>query len=383
LIFSPDALTLGIILRMALPVTVKEITTYLEQMAPRAYQESYDNSGLITGSSSMVVKGVLVTLDCLESVVDEAISLGANLIVAHHPIVFKGLKRLNGSNYVERTIIKAIKHDIAIYAIHTNLDNVHTGVNRKICERLGLRNCRILDPRKDVLSKLVTFIPEGHVDNVMTALFGAGAGQIGNYKNCSFRLEGTGTFRPESGANPFIGQTGSTELVKETRVEVIFPSHLSAQVLAALRKSHPYEEVAYYLQNLANENQEVGAGMIGDLAEPMEPLAFLESLKNTMQLSLIRHTSLTERPIKKVAVCGGSGSFLLPKAIQAGADVFITADFKYHEFFDAENRLIIADIGHYESEAFTKELLKDVLIEKFPTFAINFSKIVTNPISYI
>lgn len=364
-------------------VKIKDVTDYLESIAPRSYQESYDNASLITGNASWEVKGILVTLDCIESVVDEAIAKGCNVIVAHHPIVFRGLKKLNGNGYVERTVIKAIKHDIAIYAIHTNLDNVYTGVNRKICEKIGLTNLKILAPKKETLGKLVTFIPTENADAVLAALHQAGAGQIGNYKNCSFRLEGTGTFMPTEEANPHIGERNKQEYVNEIRAEVIFPLHLEGKILAALRKAHPYEEVAYYLSTLLNENQEVGSGMIGELAIPAEPLAFLQGLKISMDLQVIRHTNIKHGPIKKVAVCGGAGSFLLPQAIQAGADIFVTADFKYHEFFDADGRIIIADIGHYESEVFTKELLQDVLSKKFSTFAIIFSETATNPISYL
>ncbi|MBL0743737.1 Nif3-like dinuclear metal center hexameric protein [Chryseolinea lacunae] len=364
-------------------IKIKDVIVALEALAPRAYQESYDNSGLLTGDSSAVVTGVLVTLDCTEAVVQEAIDTGSNLIVAHHPIVFKGLKKLTGSNYVERVIIMAIRHNIALYAIHTNLDNVMEGVNRRICERIGLINLKILVPKTDTLKKLVTFIPKQNTQEVMAALHSAGAGQVGNYKNCSFQVTGTGTFMPNDAAQPHIGEAGAQEEVEETRVEVIFPAPFENRVMAALRKAHPYEEIAYYLTSLTNENQEVGSGMTGELQTPMEPLEFLKGLKVRMDVNTIRHTKFTSPFIKKVAVCGGSGSFLLPKAIQAGADIFITADFKYHEFFDADNQIIIADIGHYESEAYTKQLLQEVLTKKFPTFAINFSKTVTNPISYL
>ncbi len=363
-------------------IKIKDITDFLESWAPRAYQEAYDNSGLLTGNLSTEVNGVLVTLDCTEAVVEEAIQTGCNLIVAHHPIIFKGLKKLTGSNYVERTIILAIKHDIALYAIHTNLDNIHTGVNLKIAQKLGLKNLKILVPKIDTLQKLVTFTPKSHTNKVLASIHAAGAGQIGNYTNCSFQVEGIGSFLPGSYSNPTKGEINKQEFVEEVRVEVIFPIHLSGKIMDALKFSHPYEEVAYYLTNLMNENQEVGAGMIGELEQAIEPSAFLSSLKNSMNLSVIRHTIQIERPITKVAVAGGSGSFLLPKAIQAGADIFITADFKYHEFFDADGKIIIADIGHYESEVFTKDLIVSVLMEKFPSFAINFSKTVTNPISY-
>ena len=364
-------------------ITVKDVIRHLEFIAPPAYQESYDNCGLLTGEADAPIKGILVTLDCTEAVVEEAIERGCNLIVAHHPIIFKGLKRLTGANYVERTIIKAIRNRIGIYAIHTNLDNVHNGVNRKLCEKIGLTNLRVLIPKTLILSKLVTFVPHEHSGTVLTALYDAGAGQIGNYTNCSFSIDGEGTFKPTEHANPTIGEKHVQEIVSERRIEVLFPSYLQVRILNALRKAHPYEEVAFYITRLDNPNQEVGSGMVGELPAPLEPSEFLKRLKLSMDLKLIRHTRLLEHPIKTVAVCGGAGSFLLPYARQAGAQAYISADFKYHEFFDAEEDLVIADIGHYESEVCTKELLREVLIKKFPNFAINFSETVTNPISYL
>ena len=362
---------------------IQEVVQFLESFAPRQYQESYDNSGLLTGDASWEVAGIMVTLDCIEAVVDEAIALKANLIIAHHPIIFKGLKKITGSNYVERTIIKAIQHNIAIYAIHTNLDHVHNGVNRRICEKIGLKNLQILSPKKNLLTKLVTFIPVADTEKVLQAIHGAGAGQIGKYSNCSFQVEGVGSFKPDMSADPHIGTPGKAEQVKENRVEVIFPAYLEGKIMTALKKAHPYEEVAYYLTSLNNENQEVGAGMVGILEKPMEGLKFLHHLKKTMGLSMVRHTRIVNEPVEKVAVCGGSGSFLLANAIHSGAQAYVTADFKYHEFFDAEDKIIIADIGHYESEIYTKDLLKEVLTKKFPTFAIYFSTTVTNPISYL
>ena len=365
------------------PPLIQDVIDHLESIAPKYYQESYDNSGLITGNAKAGVTKILVTLDCTEDVVREAITSGVNLIVAHHPIVFKGLKRLTGSHYVERVLILAIKNDIAIYAIHTNLDNVLSGVNQKICQRLGLTNTKVLMPKTGVLSKLVSFVPGGKTGDVLDALYLAGAGQIGNYKNCSFTSEGTGTFKPDEGAIPSVGTVNVQEFVEESRIEVIFPTHLQHKIITALRKAHPYEEVAYYVTALLNDNQEVGSGMTGDLPVPQEPLAFLRGLKDRMNVKVIRHTKMLDAPIKKVAVCGGSGSFLLNNAISSGSQIFITSDFKYHEFFDADGKIIIADIGHFESEEFTKELLVDVLMKKFPTFAIIFSKTVTNPISYL
>jgi dinuclear metal center YbgI/SA1388 family protein len=362
---------------------IQDVTDFLESFAPLAYQEPYDNCGLLTGESGQEVSGILVTLDCTEAVVDEAVARGCNLIIAHHPILFKGVKKLTGANYVERTVIKAIRKNIGIYAIHTNLDNVHQGVNRKICEKIGLEQVRTLAPKPQTLTKLVTFIPPEQREKVLEALYAAGAGQIGNYENCSFSVEGKGTFKPNENANPAVGERLVQEVVSESRVEVIFPSYLESKVLRELKMAHPYEEVAYYFTSLNNVNQEVGSGMIGELPYSQEPSEFLKRLKVSMDLKVIRHTRLLDQPIKKIAVCGGSGSFLLPQARRAGADLYISADFKYHEFFDAEDQLIVADIGHYESEVFTKELLGEVLTKKFPTFAINFSTTVTNPISYL
>lgn len=362
--------------------TIQDLSDYLETLAPLSYQEAYDNAGLLVGDPQAGVRGVLVSLDCTEAVIAEAIANDCNVVLAHHPIVFKGLKRLTGKNYVERAVILAIKHDVALYAIHTNLDSVRGGVNWKIAERLGLRDVRVLVPKRQVLLKLVAFVPLEATQRVLDALYAAGAGQIGDYKNCSFRTEGTGTFRPTGGANPTVGAVGRDEEVPEHRVEIVLPAPLEGRVLAALRAAHPYEEVAYYLQRLENENQEVGAGAIGVLAQPLTEPDFLAHLKTSMQLSLIRHTALRNRMVEKVAVCGGAGSFLLGDALRQGADAFVTADYKYHEFFDAEGRTIICDIGHYESEVFTKDLLRDELMKKFTNFAVKLSETPTNPVNY-
>ena len=361
---------------------INEIIGALNQWAPPAYQESYDNARLITGDANAELTGIVVSLDCTEEVVQEAIDKKANLIVAHHPIVFKGLKSFTGKNYVERTVIKAIKSDIAIFSIHTNLDNVHTGVNRMICNRIGLNNCRTLAPKTGILSKLVTFAPHQDAQKVLDALYQSGLGQIGNYDECSFQIKGTGSFRPNDQANPAIGENNKRELVEETRIEGVFPAHIKGMVVAALKKSHPYEEVAYYITALENEHQDVGSGMVGELASTIPIETFMNLLKEQFNLQVIRHTNFHKSEIKRIAVCGGSGSFLLGNAIGAGADVFITADFKYHEFFDADQKIIIADIGHYESEVFTKELICNFLKEKFANIALNLSEVDTNPIKY-
>jgi dinuclear metal center YbgI/SA1388 family protein len=362
---------------------LKDIINTLEAFAPPAWQESYDNSGLLTGNGDMEISKALLCLDSTEEVLDEAISKGCNLVIAHHPIVFSGLKRFNGNSYIERVIIKALKNDIAIYAMHTNLDNVRKGVNAKIAEKLGLVNTRILTPKRLVQKKLITFVPIDDAEKVRQAMFDAGAGHIGNYSETSFNMEGYGTFKAEAGANPTVGEVGERHKEKELRVETIFPSYMERQIVQALIAVHPYEEVAYDVVPMDNVNDLVGAGMVGDLETEMMEKNFLLFIKDKLKAEEVRYTALLNKPVKKVAVCGGSGSFLLNDAIKAGADVFITADFKYHQFFDAENRIVIADIGHYETEQFTPEIFHSILTEKFSNFVVIFAETNTNPINYL
>ncbi|HEY5368480.1 MAG TPA: Nif3-like dinuclear metal center hexameric protein [Hanamia sp.] len=361
---------------------IKEITDYLEGIAPLSLQESYDNAGLLTGSGDMQCTGIITSLDVTESVVEEAIQKKYNLIVAHHPIIFKGLKKLNGRNYVERTIISAIKNDIAIYAIHTNLDNVIDGVNRKIAEKLGLQNCIALSPKESTLQKLVTFSPLENADAVRNALFQAGAGAIGKYDECSFNVEGVGSFKAKEGSNPFVGHIGERHHESEVRIEVIFPSFLQGKVIAALKEAHPYEEIAYYVHSLENLQQGVGSGLVGELKEGISEGQLLATLKSSFGLSVIKHTPFLSKPVTKIAVCGGAGVFLLPNAIAAGAQAYITSDIKYHEYFDADRSILLADIGHYESEQFTIELLTEFLQQKFPNFAVLKTEMNTNPVKY-
>lgn len=364
-------------------LTIGYITRLLGTLAPTALQESYDNAGLITGSESQLLTGILISLDATEAIVEEAINKKCNLIIAHHPIVFSGLKKLNGRNYIERTIIKAIKNDIAIYAIHTNLDNVLQGVNHRIANKIGLLNQKILAPKRDNLQKLSVFVPVSHTDAVREAISAAGAGQIGNYSHCTFTLRGEGTFKPNDKAKPFIGQANQLERVEEDRLEAIFPAYLQSKIVAAMREAHPYEEVAFDIYPLANENPETGAGMVGDLPQEMTGREFLHLLKKVFQTPCIRHTRLLEKPVRRVAVCGGSGSFLLNNAIAAGADFFVTADYKYHQFFDADGKIVIADIGHYESEICTTQLLQEYLQPHIPAeIPLQITTVSTNPVFY-
>jgi len=362
---------------------IKEITNILEEFAPLSFQESYDNAGLIIGNKNDDANGILIALDITEEVVDEAINLGINFILVHHPIAMGGVKRFNGNNYTERIIIKAIKNGIAIYAGHTNIDSVMKGVNGKICEKIGLKNCKILAPKKNELLKLVTFVPLNQAQTVREAIFRAGAGHIGNYDSCSYNIEGEGTFRGNDDTNPFVGEKGQLHTEKEIRIETIVPAFLKTKVITALLKAHPYEEVAYDIYPLANTYDIAGSGMYGELATGEDEMAFLTRIKKVFNAGVVRYTKLNNRPIKKVAVCGGAGSFLINNAKAVGADVFISGDFKYHQFFDSEDEIIIADIGHFESEQFTKEVFFELLTKKIPNFAVRLSNVNTNPIKYL
>lgn len=362
-------------------MTISDIIQHLETIAPVHFQESYDNAGLITGDASSECTGIIISLDAIEAVIDEAINKKCNLVVAHHPIIFKGLKKLTGKNYVERTIVKAIKNDIAIYAIHTNLDNIKKGVNNKIAEKIGLQNLQMLQPKEQLLKKLITFAPENKAEEVRKALFNAGGGQLGKYSECSFNTAGTGTFKPLEGADPYVGVIGKRHEEKELKIEVIFPGYIEQKIIRAMIDAHPYEEVAYDVISLGNYLSDVGSGLIGELEEAMDETEFLGRIKTAFGLKVIKHTSLSGRRVKTIALCGGAGSFLIPVAVSNKADVYITSDIKYHEFFDA-GTMLLADIGHYESEQFTIDLLYDILSGKYPNFAVRKTKVNTNPVNY-
>jgi dinuclear metal center YbgI/SA1388 family protein len=361
---------------------IADIIAHLESIAHPSLQEDYDNAGLITGSADWECSGAIISLDATAGVVQEAIDKKFNLVIAHHPIVFKGLKKINGKNYVEQTIIKAIKNDIAIYAIHTNLDNAGQGVNGMIARQLGLVNTKILSPSQGIIKKLQVFVPLQQAAQVRQAIFSAGAGHIGNYSECSFNTSGTGTFKAGEGSNPFMGEPGKQEAAGEIKIETIFPAWLEQGILTAMKAAHPYEEVAYDILPLVNLHSGIGAGIAGELPAAMDETDFLRQIQKTFGVPLVKHTALTGRKVNKVAVCGGAGSFLISRAIADGADFYITADVKYHEFFDANGRLVIADVGHYESEQFTIDLLAGFLREKFPTFAALKTGVKTNPVHY-
>ncbi len=363
--------------------TIKHITNYLESIAPLALQESYDNCGLIVGNPNMEVKGITICLDSTEEVILDAIANGSNLVIAHHPIIFSGLKKLNGKNYIERAVMTAIKNDVAIYAAHTNMDNIINGVNKIIAEKLGLINLRILAPKVGLLRKLVVFCPDSHAENLRKALFSAGAGNIGNYDECSFNTEGIGSFRPGSGTNPFEGVIGQTSSVPEIRIEVIYEAFKEYGILDAMKANHPYEEVAYDIYSLNNQYQSVGSGIVGDCPEFQEEMAFLKHVKKVMGAGVIKFTPLLGKKVQRIAICGGSGSFLLNEALSAESQIFITSDYKYHQFFDAEGKIVIADIGHFESEQYTMEMFKSLILKNFPKFAVRLTEVKTNPVNYL
>ncbi len=358
------------------------ILNVLDELAPLAYAEDFDNVGLLTGNPNQEITGILVCHDALENVILEAIAKNCNLVVCFHPILFVGLKKITGSNYVERALIQAIKNDIAIYAVHTALDNHQEGVNKIICQALGIENPKVLIPKEKYIRKLVTYtLPENHT-KLRNALFEAGAGTIGNYENCSFNSNGIGTYLGNEYSNPEVGERFEYVENNEIKLEVTFEKHLESKIVKALFQNHCYEEVAYEIYELQNKLQNVGLGMLGSLASELSELEFLELVKTKMKCESIRHSALTGKKITKVAVLGGSGSFAIAAAIHQGATAFVTADLKYHQFYEAENQLLLADIGHYESERYTKNHIVDFLIKKIPNFAIILSEENTNPVKY-
>lgn len=362
--------------------TIGTIINCLEKFAPPVFQESYDNSGLLIGEAHWECTGALCTLDTTLETVSEAIAKGCNLIVCHHPLIFGGIKKIDASHPTGKTLIEAIKHDIAIYAVHTNADNIIHGVNHRIATLLGLEKTAILAPKKGLLAKLITFVPGDHLLEVRQALFQAGAGHIGNYSSASFSHDGTGTFKGNENTKPYVGEKGTLHEEAEKRLEVIFPLHLHRSIVSSLKAAHPYEEVAFDIVKLENEWPQVGSGLTGYLPEAKGEKDFFETVSEVFELKVLKHTRLLGKPVNKVAVCGGAGIGLLGKAIANGADVYITSDVKYHEFFDADGKIVLVDIGHWESEQFTAHLFKETINRSFPTFAVFTSNVCTNPVRY-
>ncbi len=361
---------------------IQEVIKILENWAPSAYAEEDDNVGLLVGDKEKKCTGILITIDSLEDVIDEAIKKKSNLIISFHPIIFSGIKKLTGKNYVEKAVIKAIKNDIAIYAIHTSLDKHKYGVNYKISEVIGLRDAKILIPEKNTLKKLTTYIPENKVDILLKKLHAVGAGKIGNYEECSFQIDGLGSYKGNEISNPYIGKKSKKETIKEIKISMLFHKHLQKKILQTLFKYHPYEEISFEIVNLENSNQDIGFGMIGYLDKPLEEEAFIDKVKSKMNISTLKHSPLLNKKIHKVAILGGSGSFAIIPSISQSADALITSDLKYHDFFKAEKQIFLLDIGHYESEQYTKNLIMDYLNEKIPNFGVALAETTTNPVNY-
>ncbi len=361
---------------------VNKVIRVLEDFAPLPLQESYDNAGLVVGSHEKDIDSVLLCLDVTESVMDDAVKKGAGLVISHHPVIFGKLSKLTGGSFTERVIIKAIRHDIALYSAHTNIDSVFGGVNTRIAEKIGLRKPEILSPAAGLLRKLVVFVPSGHASKVREAIFEGGAGHIGEYDQCSFNVEGEGSFRGSENSDPFTGEPGSLHFEKELRIETIYPEFRESRILEKMIKAHPYEEVAYDIYPLENKYDRAGMGMAGMLDKPLAAKDFLKHLKDVFGIKSIRHSEMPGNKISRVAVCGGSGSSLIPAARKWGADIYVSSDFKYHDFFQEGNRMMIADIGHFESEQFTLEIFHELLTKNFPNFAVHFSDVKTNPIHY-
>ena len=364
-------------------LSIRQIIQAIEEFAPTALQESYDNCGLQIGDPEAIASGVLLSIDVTEEVVEEAIKKKANLIVAHHPLLFKGVKSITGSTCVERIIIKAIQHRVAIYASHTCMDNVREGVNQKIAQKIGLGNTSVLDPSADKLLKLRVYVPIDYATEIRMALFAAGVGSIGKYDHCSFNVEGEGSFQAGEGCTPFRGKIGQLHAEREICIETVFPFYLRKKVLSILQKVHPYEEPAFDIIPLQNQWEGAGSGLIGELPSAMDERSFLQHIKETFHLSILRHSPLHNRPIKTVALCGGAGAFLIKQAVNKGADIFLTGEIKYHDYFDYQSQIVLSEIGHYESEQYTKEIFYDIITKKFPTFATYYSMVETNPIKYL
>lgn len=362
---------------------ISQIIEALEDFAPLPLQEDFDNAGLQVGFAGDHLRGILVCLDVTEEIINEALDLDCNLIITHHPLIFKPIKKLTGKTYIERCVMAACRHNIAVYSAHTNLDNAYQGVNFKLAEKIGLQNVRVLKPKEDALLKLVTFVPVDHADSIRNVLFNADAGHTGDYDSCSFNVEGEGTFRALEYTNPFVGKRGELHRESEIRIETVIPAYRKSSVLRMLLAAHPYEEPVFDFYPLANTWNRAGSGVVGELPIEEDEESFLQRIKAIFQLKSIQHSPFTGRMIRDVALCGGSGAFLIKDAIAYGADVFLTGEAKYNDYYDVEDHILLGVLGHYETEVCTKEIFYDVITKKIPNFAIHFTSVNTNPVNYM
>lgn len=366
--------------------TLNDIIAPIEAAAPRAWQENWDNAGwqvCPADPKTAECTGALLTLDITEAVVGEAAREGFNLIVSHHPLLFKGLKRITGSTPQERNVTEAIRHGIAIYSAHTNMDSAPGGVNFRLAEMLGLTNIEVLIPREGDLVKLVFYTPAAEADRVRQAVLEAGAGHIGNYDSCSYNNEGFGTFRAVSDAcRPYVGSIGEMHREPEVRTETVVPRYLLSRVIDTLIKAHPYEEPAYDIIPLELPNRGAGLGCVGDLSEALPTAAFLQRIATTLNLPYLRHSEIATGTVRRVAVCGGSGAEFIPSAIAAGAQLYLTADLKYHDFQRGGETITLVDGGHFETEHQLMDVFYELISKKIPNFAVRRAATPSNAVSY-
>lgn len=343
----------------------------MERWAPLALASERDNSGLQIGSGQQRVTKILVTLDLNSNVIDEAHQKKADLIISHHPLLFHALRSVNPDEHIGSIVTSCVKYGIAIYSAHTNLDFTQNGVSTTLALKLGLSRIEPLMKNQRVSKKIVVFVPHDYIDRVRHAMMEAGAGTIGNYTDCSFAAHGIGTFKPTPNATPFIGTIGKLERVNEARLEMLSPSWKLEAVIAAMKRAHPYEEIAYDIYNRVNTEADYGVGAIGTLSHPMKPRQFLTHVADTLRIPSLRYSGNPQQMISVVAVCGGSGSDLLSTAAQHGADAFVTADISYHRFMEKHHSILFIDAGHYETEVpvvpiickYLKQNLTDSTIE--------------------
>ena len=340
---------------------IEELTTFIEDKFPLSQQESYDNCGLIVGDPKKTVKKVLLALDCTEQVIKEAKLKKADVIITHHPLMFSSINKLTANDYEGSLIIKLIKSDIALYAVHTNLDNSINGINKYLALKLGLKNLQILVGKEKTFKKIITFVPKAYSQKVITALSAAKAGNIGLYSHCAFVTEGSGCFKPEKGAKPFLGELSKINQVEEVKLEMVFASENQKMIENSLKKAHPYEQPAFDIIELANPNPDIGAGIYGDLPAQINTAEFLKLVKTKLNLSYIRQSNSAKKFISKVAICSGAGFFVFEQAKRLNVDALVTSEIKHHEFLAAENNILLCDIDHHEGEIAAVNILDQIL----------------------
>lgn len=365
-------------------MTIKEVTQFLESRFPLYLQEDFDNCGVQCGNVNNEISGAMVCFEMTEKIIDEAISKNCNLVISHHPLILKrGITKIVPSDRVGAMICKALANNMVLYSMHTNIDSGEGGGNDVFAEKLGLSDVKVMAPVKGLYRKLVVNVPAEHSEKLKEALFKIGCGQQGNYQKCSYSTLGKGQFEPNGEAKPFIGTQNNLEKVEEERIEMIYPAYLQHAVIQAIYENHPYEEPAFDLFSLENTERKVGLGRIGELPEEMDCKEFFSYLKEKLNLEHLRYCGDEGKKIRRVAVCGGGGAGFIDTAIALNADAYVSGDFKYHDFFKSHSGTVLVDIGHYEGECFIKNIIFNLLKEKFTTFAVLSSEFENLNVKYI